>query len=411
LIPNFNRALPDILAAERALGRLDQLLDDQAVCQRSQADASRRDALASARLDGLLVHKQDFMVATAGMGFAPPSGGQALNHANATWQLAETLRRQSSIALAGADSLMPGKPVTEEASSYVSDAWKAVADVEALLAGTPDDESEETCTVSEEDDSEHLAPCHAEPWTAEWVIEHFLYWQSLVSGRSRDSLEAAVPESSTIQGVLDAIETTLVQFPGLPGAYQALYQMHNSEDFQIQVLGQVTVDERERDLRRMVMERGVPSWIWMFARLITPLLIQRSCRVHHAWVPFSPQASLDGNGYRMFACGSESGWITWVSRLMRDSIENEIRRAGELKRLEEEWRDRVGPRRKNSSMPEVFTLLFQHPAFTVRQMEHRLSLTFRGAQLIVSDLDKAGIVRDVTSRALDRVFVARDLIV
>jgi hypothetical protein len=44
-------------------------------------------------------------------------------------------------------------------------------------------------------------------------------------------------------------------------------------------------------------------------------------------------------------------------------------------------------------------------------MEHRLSLTFRGAQMIVSDLDKAGIVRDVTSRALDRVFVARDLIV
>jgi len=58
-------------------------------------------------------------------------------------------------------------------------------------------------------------------------------------------------------------------------------------------------------------------------------------------------------------------------------------------------------------MPE---LLFERPAFTVRSLQQRLSCTFRGAQLIARALERAGIVREISERALDRVYVAPDLL-
>jgi hypothetical protein len=58
----------------------------------------------------------------------------------------------------------------------------------------------------------------------------------------------------------------------------------------------------------------------------------------------------------------------------------------------------------------VIAGLFDHPAFTVRHLQKRLGTTFRGAQLLVNDLVDAGVLREVTNRALDRVFVAVELL-
>ena len=66
-------------------------------------------------------------------------------------------------------------------------------------------------------------------------------------------------------------------------------------------------------------------------------------------------------------------------------------------------------KRRNSRLPEVLDFLFDEPAFTVRRVQKRLGSTFRGAQLLVDELIEAGIVREATNRALDRVFVAVDL--
>jgi hypothetical protein len=401
--------LVDLFTAERALGRLDQMVDDQAIRARATADACRRDAIASTKLDGLLVHQQDFIVAIAGMGFAPQSGGMALTHANATWQLAETLGRQSSIAAVTLDPIKSKSPAMVGTSSIVDDAWKALAEVEALLASNPSDVFEANDQAPPDSAKDCSQLTRATPWTSDWIAEHFLYWQSLVSGRSIENLRHSKLELAPIQAVLADIDQILEQSPGLLGMCRALYLLHQCEDLMIQTLGTQAVDHRELEIRRIVQERGSPSWIWMFARLVAPMLIQRNCHVQGAWVPFSFIASTDLMGYRMAASGSEAGWVRWIARKMRDAIEAEIRRVDELSRLETDWQDRVGPRRKNSSIPDVISLIFHRPAFTVRQVEHRLGLTFRGAQLIVSDLDRAGIVRDVTSRALDRVFVARDL--
>jgi hypothetical protein len=37
-------------------------------------------------------------------------------------------------------------------------------------------------------------------------------------------------------------------------------------------------------------------------------------------------------------------------------------------------------------------------------------MTFRGAQLVITDLDRIGILRETTGRALDRVWVARSFL-
>jgi hypothetical protein len=37
-------------------------------------------------------------------------------------------------------------------------------------------------------------------------------------------------------------------------------------------------------------------------------------------------------------------------------------------------------------------------------------MTFRGAQLLVAELDRLGILRETTGRALDRVWVARSFL-
>ncbi|HEY0834982.1 MAG TPA: helix-turn-helix domain-containing protein, partial [Azospirillum sp.] len=87
----------------------------------------------------------------------------------------------------------------------------------------------------------------------------------------------------------------------------------------------------------------------------------------------------------------------------------ERRRALALDQAAAGWRRRLGARRRNSRLPEVLDFLFGQPALTVRRLQQHLNITFRGAQLMVDDLVAAGILREVTQRALDRVFVAVEL--
>jgi hypothetical protein len=77
-----------------------------------------------------------------------------------------------------------------------------------------------------------------------------------------------------------------------------------------------------------------------------------------------------------------------------------------LDRIAANWQRRLGDRRSSSRGPDVVARLLRQPATTVRGLQRELGTTFRGAQLLITDLDRVGILRETTGRALNRVWVA-----
>src|SRR5690242_74806 len=82
----------NLLAAERALARLDEALTDDRRRVRLCADAARREAMAQAKLDGVLVHQRDFLVATAGVDHVSLTVRSDTSYAIGLWHLARTMQ-------------------------------------------------------------------------------------------------------------------------------------------------------------------------------------------------------------------------------------------------------------------------------------------------------------------------------
>ncbi|MCG5241621.1 hypothetical protein MCW82_17740, partial [Azospirillum doebereinerae] len=133
------------------------------------------------------------------------------------------------------------------------------------------------------------------------------------------------------------------------------------------------------------------------------------CRLPGLWLPLSTALWTDRSTAAIAARGDAEEWAVWLADAVAETARRERQRLAALEQAAQSWRRRIGSRRSNSRLPEVMDGLFDQPAFTVRRIQKRLGTTFRGAQLLVDELIEAGILREVTNRALDRVFVAVDL--
>ncbi len=365
-----------LLEAERAIGRLAGSMADPSHRERLWADAARREATAAARLDGAGVDVTDFLIATVDPELVPPARRATGIAAHALWagiRLAQGRGRVAAPPPPFELTAPGGSRHIDVPFGIASAAWRAVAELESK------DNRGEAAAIGTPEPARVMPPA----WTVGWLECLWRATQDGVSGREGHTFS---PDEERQAGtLLDRLDEMLRQ-PGLVGGIEALAYL----------------------LRPAEVARVAP-WAIPLARLIAPALLARVCRMPDLWLPPSPTLWTERTAARLTAGGTDLEWRVWLAGALTDAAHTERRRAGELDGIAVAWRDRTGTRRRNSKLPEVLEWLFEHPAFTVRRLQRRFGITFRGAQLIIDDLVEAGVVREVTQRALDRVYVATDL--
>ncbi len=102
----------------------------------------------------------------------------------------------------------------------------------------------------------------------------------------------------------------------------------------------------------------------------------------------------------------------WTSRALQELGEAAAAGIRELEALTGLWRSwhaKVGPRRRNSRLPEVIDLLVAHPVQSPRQVSRVLGVSLRGASKLLDELKELRIVVAPLSRRSWRVLIAADL--
>ncbi|HYD64641.1 hypothetical protein [Azospirillum sp.] len=357
--------LAALLDAERALGRLAEAMRDGELRARLWADAARREAFAGARLDGVAVDPTDFMIATLEPDLVPTAGRSEAQAAHALWLGARTAQGERAPGPAAA---------TETPVGAAAAAWQAVADLESLLA--------ESLPAGDEPLSETDGDGTAPAWTPPWLEGIWRATQTGVSGRDPARLAFSDRQRAEARALLRRADDAL----GCPALYGGVLAL---------------------DL--LLRPPADPAWAAPLARLIAPAALARACRVPEVWLPASPTLLSERTGMRLALSAGAADWQLWLANAVAEAAHRERRRAAALDQAASGWRRRVGARRSNSRLPDVLDFLFTQPALTVRRLQQHLDTTFRGAQLMVDELVEAGILREVTQRALDRVFVAVEL--
>jgi Fic family protein len=116
---------------------------------------------------------------------------------------------------------------------------------------------------------------------------------------------------------------------------------------------------------------------------------------------------------KLLAVSQHGDWTAWLLFFLEGVAEqagDATTRAVRLVALRERYRG-ILQRVRASALPlRLVDYLFDRPAITVSQAEHLLGVTWRAASLIVDKLVEAGVLREVTGRERNRIFVAEEIL-
>ncbi|HYH18892.1 MAG TPA: hypothetical protein VD995_09780 [Azospirillum sp.] len=392
--------LPALLAAERALGRLDQALADPARRRRLAADAARRSAAAVIRLDGHRLDAHDFQRALAAPEHAQGEAARAALLVPLFAQLPAGLT--AALSPEHAPVRPAALPAREEESGDVVAAVRAsIAALEAIDLG-----SGEELDDGEGDAAGTTPPLT--PWTRPWLDELHRRWSVAQGGRPVGLGAARAADAGP---ALEAVAEAMEAAPGLLGAAAAIRALALRPDPGAPERQGADDDAESAALRAAVaVERPPTSWWSVVVWLAAPDLVRGACRLHHAWPPLTAALARDVTGYRLALAGTEGAWTRWVLDSMPELVAHELERLRHLDLVQEHWEARLAatPRRSSSRLPDVLDWLHDRPAFTISrvagELKGRCGLSLRGVHLLVEQLAKAGVVRDIADRGGERVW-------
>ncbi|WP_434625371.1 hypothetical protein [Azospirillum sp. B2RO_4] len=393
--------LPALLAAERALGRLDQALADPARRRRLAADAARRSAAAVIRLDGHRLDAHDFQRALA-----------APEHARGEAARAALLVPLFAQLPAGLTAALPPERATVRSAAppaRVAAPGDVVAAVRASIAALDavDLGSGEEPEDADGDEAAAVPP-PLTPWTRPWLDELHRRWSVAQGGRPVGLGAARAADAGP---ALEAVAQALAAAPGLLGAAAAIRALALRPDPGAPLRPGPDDDAGSAALRAAVAsERPPTSWWSVVVWLAAPALIGEACRLHHAWPPLTAALARDVTGYRLALAGTEGAWTRWVLDSVPELVAHELERLRHLDLVQEHWEARLAatPRRSSSRLPDVLDWLHDRPAFTISrvagELKGRCGLSLRGVHLLVEQLANAGVVRDIADRGGERVW-------
>jgi len=107
--------------------------------------------------------------------------------------------------------------------------------------------------------------------------------------------------------------------------------------------------------------------------------------------------------------GEWEAWMLFFLRGVSAQSQDSLMRVEKLQGLRTKYQTIAAAERNVKRMEQVLDFLFMQPMFTVRQMESALGIPFAAAQRYVEKLVRAGILREVTGYAKNRIFRADEI--
>jgi len=108
--------------------------------------------------------------------------------------------------------------------------------------------------------------------------------------------------------------------------------------------------------------------------------------------------------------GAWESWLTYFLAGIASQSRDAVARIYRLQDLQQKYRQHFQSGRAAARLLRVVDLLFASPLITTRQLEKALKVDFTMAQRYIHQLEKAGLLREVTGRARNRVFRADEII-
>jgi len=115
----------------------------------------------------------------------------------------------------------------------------------------------------------------------------------------------------------------------------------------------------------------------------------------------------------LLAVSQRGAWEEWLAFFLHgvaSQARDAVIRAGRLQDLRERYRERFQAARAAARLLQVVDLLFAQPLLTVRQVETALDVNFSTAQRYVNQLEKAGLLQEITGQARNRVYRADEVL-
>jgi cell filamentation protein, protein adenylyltransferase len=282
-----------------------------------------------------------------------------------------------------------------------------------------------------------------------------------------EASQSATPQTPDVYEVanyVNALEYGLARLKDLPVSLRLIREMH--ESLMKEVRGETMTPGEFRRSQNWI---GPPGCVLMDATFVPPPVdemtvalgelekylhtpsslppLVRSSLVHYQFEAIHP--FLDGNGrigrllltlllcaerllpqpllylsaffernrqdyYRLLLSVSQAGtWIEWITYFLRgvaEQSQDAVKRANRLMDLREAYRTKLQSARASALLLQLVDELFSIPAVTIPGMTKRLKVTPRSAQLNVDKLIESGILREVTGRQRNRIFVAPEIV-
>lgn len=115
---------------------------------------------------------------------------------------------------------------------------------------------------------------------------------------------------------------------------------------------------------------------------------------------------------RLLAVSQRGEWQEWIRFFLRgvsEQARDSVRRLGKMEGIRAKYQAIADGERNPRRMEQVLDFLFMRPVLSIRQLEGELHITFTAAKRYVEKLVQAGILKEVTGRARNRIFRADEI--
>lgn len=113
---------------------------------------------------------------------------------------------------------------------------------------------------------------------------------------------------------------------------------------------------------------------------------------------------------RISTHGEWRRWISFVLDGIAEQAADAVARSARLLDLREDYRRRMASPRSSALGVQLVDQLFLTPFLSINQAARHLNVTHQAASLIVKKLQELGIVREVSGRKRDRIYLAESIL-
>jgi Fic family protein len=131
----------------------------------------------------------------------------------------------------------------------------------------------------------------------------------------------------------------------------------------------------------------------------------------------NPSAQLESHRQEYYDCllgvsqrGQWAQWIEFFARSIADEAADAVLRIGRLESLRARYHQAVRKPRASALLPRLVDELFAQPSMTIRQTAELLHVTQPAAYQLLQRLIDAKIVREITGRPRNRVYLASEIV-